>query len=214
MKLVLASKNQHKLAELRSILVAVMPAVELVSYDGPEPAETGVSFEENALIKARAAAQATGVAAIADDSGISVAAMGGSPGIFSARWAGPQRSDRDNLELLLWQMSDIANEHRAAAFECAAAFVTPDGDETVTLGLAGYAAAVTARRRRLRVRPRVSTRGPHSFSGGTRQRNEEFAFAPAPRLHAVSSADRAEARLLKTGGDRGDCSAKVGSIRS
>ena len=134
MKLVLASKNQHKLAELRSILVAVMPAVELVSYDGPEPAETGVSFEENALIKARAAAQATGVAAIADDSGISVAAMGGSPGIFSARWAGPQRSDRDNLELLLWQMSDIANAHRAAAFECAAAFVTPDGDETVTLG--------------------------------------------------------------------------------
>lgn len=130
---VLASRNQHKLVELRDIVAPELPYIELVNDDGPEPVENGTSFEENALIKARAAAGRTGLPAIADDSGIGVDVMNGSPGIFSARWAGPSRSDRDNLDLLLWQMSDIAPEHREAAFYCAAALVLPDGDETVTL---------------------------------------------------------------------------------
>jgi len=124
-RVVLASHNAHKLEELRRVLAESIAGIELVSYDGPEPAETGVSFQQNALIKARAAAAHTGLPAVADDSGIAVDVLGGSPGIFSARWAGPQRSDADNLDLLLWQLSDIDDAHRAARFVCAAALVVP-----------------------------------------------------------------------------------------
>lgn len=137
---VLASHNQHKLEELRRILAPLVPDIELISYDGPEPVETGVSFEENALIKARAAAAHTGLPAIADDSGIAVDVMNGSPGIFSARWSGEQRSDTENVALLLWQLKDIADEHRSAQFVCAAAFAMPPedpgrlGEEIVVVG--------------------------------------------------------------------------------
>jgi XTP/dITP diphosphohydrolase len=133
--LVLASHNAHKLDELRRILDASLRGIELVGYDGPEPIEDGLSFEENALIKARAAAEHTGLPAIADDSGITVNVLGGMPGIFSARWAGPARDDRANLELLLHQLSDLADAHRAAAFVCAAALVLPGGDEYTTRGI-------------------------------------------------------------------------------
>ncbi|MFT2689414.1 non-canonical purine NTP pyrophosphatase [Clavibacter zhangzhiyongii] len=102
--LVLATHNAHKVEELRRILGARLDGIDLVGYDGPEPVEDGTSFEENALIKARAAARHTGRAALADDSGIGVDVLGGSPGIFSARWAGPARDSRANLELLLWQL--------------------------------------------------------------------------------------------------------------
>ena len=133
-RVVLASHNTHKLEELRRILAPVVPGIELVGYDGPEPVESGVTFEENALLKARAAASHTGLPALADDSGISVAVLGGSPGIFSARWAGPARSNEANVELLLWQLGDLADEHRGAAFVCAAALATPDGIERVVRG--------------------------------------------------------------------------------
>ncbi|MGK0742314.1 RdgB/HAM1 family non-canonical purine NTP pyrophosphatase [Leucobacter sp. Z1108] len=133
-RIVLASHNAHKLEELRRILAPLVPGIELIGYDGPEPIESGVTFEENALIKARAAASHTGLSALADDSGISVGVLGGSPGIFSARWAGPARSDEANVQLLLWQLSDIADGHRGAAFVCAAALVTPDGSERVVRG--------------------------------------------------------------------------------
>ena len=126
---VLASHNAHKLAELRRILAPLVPELELVGYDGPEPVENGTSFEENALLKARAAAEHTGLPAIADDSGIAVEILGGCPGIFSARWGGPARSDTANVDLLLWQLSDIADEHRAAGFVCAAALVIPQTDD-------------------------------------------------------------------------------------
>lgn len=135
MKLVLASHNAHKLEELRQVLEPLVPGVDLVGYDGPEPIENGLSFEENALIKARAAAARTGLPAIADDSGIAVDVLGGSPGIFSARWGGVARNDRANVQLLLEQLSDIAPEHRAAGFVCAAALVTPAGDEVCELGV-------------------------------------------------------------------------------
>ena len=128
-QVVLASHNAHKLEELRRILAPLVPGIELIGYDGPEPVENGVTFEENALLKARAAAKHAGLPAIADDSGISVDVLGGCPGIFSARWGGPARSDTGNVDLLLWQLSDIADEHRGAAFMCAAALALPPHTE-------------------------------------------------------------------------------------
>ena len=133
-RVVLASHNPHKLVELRRVLGGALDGIELVSYDGPEPAETGTSFEENALIKSRAAAAHTGLPAIADDSGICVDVMGGAPGIFSARWSGPSKDARENLELLLWQLSDVAPEHRGAHFTASAAYAMPDGRELAVLG--------------------------------------------------------------------------------
>ncbi|MBK0421083.1 RdgB/HAM1 family non-canonical purine NTP pyrophosphatase [Leucobacter sp. CSA2] len=132
---VLASHNAHKLEELRRILGPLIPGIELIGYDGPEPVEDGLSFEENALLKARAAAEHTGLPAIADDSGIAVDVLGGCPGIFSARWGGPARSDSANVELLLWQLSDVADDHRQAGFVCAAALVMPDGAQATRLGV-------------------------------------------------------------------------------
>ncbi|MDO4043496.1 RdgB/HAM1 family non-canonical purine NTP pyrophosphatase [Clavibacter michiganensis] len=129
--LVLATHNAHKVEELRRILGTRLDGIDLVAYDGPEPVEDGTTFEENALIKARAAALHTGHAALADDSGISVDILGGSPGIFSARWAGPARDSRENLELLLWQLADVPDEHRGARFTCAAALVVPTADGLV-----------------------------------------------------------------------------------
>jgi len=130
-RLVLATHNSHKVDELRRILGSQLDGIELVGYDGPEPVEDGDTFEANALIKARAAALHTGLPAIADDSGISVDALGGAPGIYSARYAG-NRDDRENLELVLTNLDGESN--RAAQFSCAAAFV--DGSyEHVELGV-------------------------------------------------------------------------------
>jgi XTP/dITP diphosphohydrolase len=122
MKLVLATHNAHKVEELRRILGPQLDGIELIGYEGPEPVEDGDTFEANALIKARAAAQFTGLPAIADDSGISVDALGGAPGIHSARYAGT-RDDGDNLRLLLKKLGD--SDDRRADFVCAAALVIP-----------------------------------------------------------------------------------------
>lgn len=130
-QLVLATYNAHKVDELRRILGPRLDGIELLAYDGPEPVEDGDTFEANALIKARAAFEYTDLPAIADDSGISVGALGGAPGIHSARYAGT-RNDGDNLRLLLERMSGI--DDRAASFTCAAAFVA-DGVEHVELGV-------------------------------------------------------------------------------
>ena len=121
MKLVLATHNAHKVDELRKILGPALDGIELIAYDGPEPVEDGETFEANALIKARAAAAHTGLPAIADDSGIAVAALAGAPGIHSARYAGT-RVDADNVALLLQNLAGVAD--RSAAFVCAAAFVS------------------------------------------------------------------------------------------
>jgi len=135
-QLVLATHNAHKVEELRRILGDRLDGIELIGYDGPEPVEDGDTFEANALIKARAAAAHTGLAAIADDSGISATALGGAPGIHSARYAGT-RDDRDNLELLLANLAGQSD--RSAWFSCAAALVVPQsqhGDfEHVELGI-------------------------------------------------------------------------------
>jgi XTP/dITP diphosphohydrolase len=134
MKVVLATHNPHKIAEFQQIVASTRPDLEVIGYDGPEPVEDGVTFAENALIKARAAAQHTGLAALADDSGICVDVLGGSPGVFSAYWAGQKKDAAANLELLLDQLRDIADPHRAAQFNSTIALVTPDGREHVVVG--------------------------------------------------------------------------------
>ncbi|MEN0129565.1 MAG: RdgB/HAM1 family non-canonical purine NTP pyrophosphatase [Brevundimonas sp.] len=139
-RLVLATHNAHKVGELRAILAPVLPdlagedVVGARDVGAPEPVEDGVTFEANALIKARALAAFTGLPAVADDSGLAVDVLGGAPGIFSARWAGRHGDDPANLALLLAQLSDIAEPHRGARFVCAAALVTPDGFEHVETG--------------------------------------------------------------------------------
>lgn len=127
---VLASHNAHKVAEFQHILGAGDSGLEILSYDGPEPIESGASFAENALIKARAAAEHTGLPALADDSGLCVDVMNGAPGIFSARWAGSRKSDATNLELLLEQLGDVPDEHRGAYYACVIALVIPADPET------------------------------------------------------------------------------------
>lgn len=130
-RLLLATHNVHKVEELRRVLGSWLDGIELVGYDGPEPVEDGASFEENALIKARAAFEHSGIPSIADDSGICVAALGGAPGINSARFAGT-RVDADNVAKLLTELKGVAD--RKAEFRCAAAFVM-EGFEHVELGI-------------------------------------------------------------------------------
>lgn len=131
MQLVLATHNAHKVQEVQAILAQRLPGIEVLGYDGPEPVEDGTSFLENALIKARAAFAQTGLPAIADDSGIAVEILGGSPGIFSARWSGT-RDSVVNRRLLLEQLADVKPEHRAASFVCTIAMVTEDGELSFT----------------------------------------------------------------------------------
>lgn len=144
-KIVLASHNAKKLKELREVLAGAIdgfdPALVVSSAELglTDPVEDGVSFEENALIKARSAARESGLIAIADDSGLAVDILGGSPGIFSARWSGRHGDDAANNALLLAQLADIAPAHRGAQFVCAAAAVIPHSDggsarEVVELG--------------------------------------------------------------------------------
>jgi XTP/dITP diphosphohydrolase len=140
MKLLLATRNQKKLEELRRILAAspTLVRVELIGLDGvpeyPEAPETGLTFAENALAKAREGVRYTGLPTVADDSGLCVDALGGMPGVFSARWSGrfgkdhPHGRDVANLELVLDQTHDVPDDKRGAAFVCAAALVLPGGD--------------------------------------------------------------------------------------
>jgi len=135
MKVVLATHNPHKVAEFQQIVAQARPDLEIAGYDGPEPVEDGVTFAENALIKARVASRHTGLAALADDSGICVDVLGGSPGVFSAYWAGQKKDAGANLELLLDQLRDIADPHRTAHFTSTIALVLPDGREQVVEGV-------------------------------------------------------------------------------
>lgn len=135
---VLATHNRHKLAEVRAILGAVgldpRRIVSATDLGAPEPVEDGLTFADNALIKARALMAATGRPVMADDSGLVVDVLGGAPGIFSARWCGHHGDDEANLRLLLDQLADVPDPHRTARFRCAAVLVTPDGTEVVEHG--------------------------------------------------------------------------------
>lgn len=139
MQLLVASNNPKKLRELQRILdAAEITNVELVPLSKarayPEPVEDGRTFADNALIKARAGAQATGLACVADDSGLAVEELNGMPGVLSARWSGGHGDDAANNELLLGQMSHVPDERRAAAFVSVCALVTPAGQEHVAEG--------------------------------------------------------------------------------
>jgi XTP/dITP diphosphohydrolase len=137
-RLVLASANQDKLIELVRILAAGQAQVALASLadfpGAPDVAETGATFAANALLKAHAVAQFTGLPAVADDSGICADALHGMPGVLSARWSGRHGDEAANLQLLLDQLEDVPDERRGAHFSCAAALVLPDGREHVREG--------------------------------------------------------------------------------
>lgn len=138
-RLLLATRNDKKLLELRRILAAsdirgmqVLGLADVPPF--PEAPETAASFEGNALVKARAAVAATGLATVADDSGLEVDALGGMPGVLSARWAGRHGDDAANLQLVLQQLADVPDDRRGAAFVCVAALVVPSGTHTVVRG--------------------------------------------------------------------------------
>ena len=134
-RLLLATRNAGKLAELQRLLSTAVPGVEVVGLadvpEYPEAPETGATFADNALLKAREAVRYTGLPAVADDSGLTVEALNGMPGVLSARWSGRHGDDDGNTALLLGQLADVPDERRGAAFVCAAALVTPDGTEHV-----------------------------------------------------------------------------------
>ena len=139
-KLLLATANTKKLAELQRILDTslVRSRVTLVGLgdfpDYPDVPETGLTFGENALIKAREGVKYTGLPTVADDSGLAVDALNGMPGVFSARWSGRHGDDAANLDLVLAQIADVGDEHRGGAFVCAAALVLPGGKEHLVDG--------------------------------------------------------------------------------
>ena len=139
MKFVIATRNSHKAAELKRILEERDLDCELFTVadfpGAPEVEETELTFEGNALLKARALAKFTGLAAIADDSGLCVDALDGNPGVLSARWSGATENvDQANLDLVLEQVKDVAPENRGAKFVCAAVAVFPDGQELIAIG--------------------------------------------------------------------------------
>ncbi|GAB1509101.1 RdgB/HAM1 family non-canonical purine NTP pyrophosphatase [Actinophytocola sp. KF-1] len=139
-QLLVASRNAKKLQEMRRIIErAGIEGVTVVGLDEVPPfeetPETGATFEDNAVVKARDAVAATGLPSVADDSGIAVDALNGMPGVLSARWAGSARSDQANLELVLEQIADVPDERLGAQFVCAAALVLTDGTEIVVRGV-------------------------------------------------------------------------------
>jgi XTP/dITP diphosphohydrolase len=137
-RVVLATNNAKKLAELRRLVAAEAPHIEVVGLADvpayPEPAETERTFEGNALLKARAGVAATGLPALADDSGLAVDVLNQMPGVRSARWAGPGASDEENNSLLLRQLGNVPPAERTAKFVCAMALALPDGTEHVRVG--------------------------------------------------------------------------------
>jgi XTP/dITP diphosphohydrolase len=139
-KLLLATGNAKKLVELQRILdeslgTSRITLIGLGEYpDYPDVPETGLTFGENALIKARAGVERTGLPTVADDSGLAVDALSGMPGVFSARWSGTHGDDQANLDLVLAQIGDVPDEHRGGAFVCAAALVLPNGREHLVEG--------------------------------------------------------------------------------
>jgi XTP/dITP diphosphohydrolase len=134
-RLLLASANAHKIEELRRLVAAAGLDWAVVGLDDvapyEEPVEDGATFEDNALIKATAAARATGLPTLADDSGLEVAVLNDMPGVRSARWAGVGATDQENLDLLIRQLADVADERRQCRFVCAVAWVVPGVDPVV-----------------------------------------------------------------------------------
>ena len=133
--LLLASRNPKKLVEMRRIVAAAVPGIDVLGLDDvpvyDEVPESGATFADNALIKAREGFAHTGLPTVADDSGLTVGALNGMPGVLSARWSGRHGDDRANLELVLAQLSDTPDERLGAAFVCAVALVSANGETVV-----------------------------------------------------------------------------------
>lgn len=137
MKVILASQNRHKLYEIQTILSRYGMEVILQSDLNLdiEVDETGITFEENSMLKAKAVMEATGLPAVADDSGLCVDVLGGAPGVYSARYGGPEYvTDLDRLNLLLHEMRGIRSEERTARYVCVITLLMPDGEAIVTRG--------------------------------------------------------------------------------
>lgn len=134
----LASRNAKKIEEMRRILDADLPGIEVLGLDDvvayDEPVEDQPTFEGNALLKALAGVEATGLPSLADDSGLCVDALNGMPGVLSARWSGPPKDDHRNNTLLLDQLSDVPDRRRGAEFRCAVALCHPGGEQKITTG--------------------------------------------------------------------------------
>ena len=129
----MATHNRHKVTELQRILAPL--GIEVTTADLPEVEETGTTFEENAQLKARSACRATGLPSVADDSGIVVDALGGAPGVYSARYAGPDATDADRNRKLLDEMRGVPDEERTARFVSAVCCAFPDGEEITVTGV-------------------------------------------------------------------------------
>ena len=152
-RVVLASNNKGKLRELDAALAPLGWQVEPASmHNLDSPDETGTTFVENAIIKARHAAEVTGLPALADDSGISVPFLGGAPGVYSARYAGADASDEDNLELLLENMADVPAESRAAQFVSVVVFMRSAEDPLPVIATGLWSGTLT-----------TAPRGEHGF---------------------------------------------------
>lgn len=133
LRVLLATQNAGKVVELQRILGGAVELVAIGDTYAPGP-ETGATFQDNALAKAHEGVLATGLATVADDSGLVVDALNGMPGVLSARWAGRHGDDRANLELVLAQLADVPDDRRGAGFVCAAAYALPDGRSGVVRG--------------------------------------------------------------------------------
>jgi XTP/dITP diphosphohydrolase len=197
-RLLLATRNGGKLAELQRILdaslgvggVSLVGLADVAAYD--EVPEKGLTFAENALLKAREGAKRTGLPTVADDSGLAVDALNGMPGVFSARWSGRHGDDEANLRLVLAQLSDVDDPHRGAAFVCVAALVLPDGGEFSVDG---------EMRGRLAGAPRGSEGfgyDPIFVAAGEQRTNAELPPAEKDAISHRGKAFRALARIIAT----------------
>ncbi|MVA76767.1 RdgB/HAM1 family non-canonical purine NTP pyrophosphatase [Auraticoccus sp. F435] len=202
-RVVLATNNAKKLAELRRVVgdgVEVLALADVAPY--PEPAETERTFEGNALLKARACVAATGLPALADDSGLEVDELGGMPGVRSARWAGRHGDDVANLELVLRQLEDVPAGRRTARFVCAVALALPDGSEHVLRRVwEGRLATAPAGANGFGYDPVFLPEGAGGRTAA--QLSPEEKDAVSHRGQAVRAMAQTMAQVLGTGGERG-----------
>lgn len=193
MKLVFATRNQGKLRELRQLLD--LEGLEIISLDqlpdAPEIEETGETFAENATLKARGIMEATGLPSLADDSGLVVDALGGAPGVHSARYAGPGATDADRVQLLLKSLAGVEAAQRTARFRCVVAFAVPEHPESVELHEGSCEGRIL-----------TETRGAGGFGYDpvfyVEELDQTFAEAPAEKKNRLSHRGEAMRKMVES----------------